>query len=183
MKAFAQTILIAAALMTTNMAGAAVYKYIDENGNVAYGDKPVDGSKKIKIQSTRNLSPESEAAEDSTEQTTKRDSTPAELDERTDEEAAAATVYKSLIVLTPKPDKEISGSSGSVQVIFLPTPTLARDDQLVISVDGKDISKGRDANVSLKDLSLGSHNVQGRIMDSDGKLKIQSDSVTFHVKD
>ncbi len=180
MKAFAPTFLITVALMTTSAVSAAVYKYIDENGNVAYGDKPVDGSQKLNIQSTRKPSPEPADEDDSTEQST--DSSPNELDEGTAEEAAKAIAYKSLSLLTPKPGKQISGRSASVQIIFLPTPALARSDELVITVDGKDISKGRDANLSLQDLTRGSHTVQGRILDANGKMKIQSDAVTFHVK-
>jgi len=129
--------------VTMGIAHAAVYKYIDENGNVAYGDKPIDGSEKVKIHGVRSTSEDSD-------------------DEESDEETTGGSRSGNAVV---------DERSGSVQVIFLPTPSLAQSDQLVVTVDGKDISKGRDANLALSNLTRGAHTVTGKIIDADGAFK------------
>ena len=46
--------LLVALLLAATPVASAVYKYIDENGQVAYGDRPVQGAEKLKIR-TRNI--------------------------------------------------------------------------------------------------------------------------------
>ena len=65
---------------------------------------------------------------------------------------------------------------------FLSTPSLAPEDQLVITVNGEDVSKGSDTSLTLEQLDRGAHSVTGRILNSESKIKIQSDVVTFHVQ-
>ncbi len=160
--------LIASVLVVTPVA-AGVYKYIDENGQVAYGDRPVQGAEKLKIRSRNGPS---YATQPSQPANSKQQS---EADNNGFE-------YESLELLTPKNDKVVSDRSGSVQVIFLPAPALAPDHEIIVTVDGKDISRGRHANISLSQVPRGSHKVTGRIESSDGQVLIKSDTITFHVK-
>ena len=156
------------ALLVAMPAASAVYKYIDENGQVAYGDKPVDGAKKLKIRTHRapGYAPK-------LPQPTRPDN-PGEEDKE--------VKYESFELLTPKNDKVIENRGGSVQVIFLPTPALAADHEVVVTVDGKDISRGRHANISLSQVPRGTHKVTGRIENADGDTLIKSGTVSFHVK-
>lgn len=181
MKAFTPKFAAIAVCLAVSMgiAHAAVYKYIDENGNVAYGDKPIDGSEKVKIHGVRSTSEDSDDEESDEETTGGSRSGNASREGGNEDETEI--VYRSLEILTPKPGKVVDERSGSVQVIFLPTPSLAQSDQLVVTVDGKDISKGRDANLALSNLTRGAHTVTGKIIDADGKTKISSAFVTFQV--
>ncbi len=159
--------LVATVLVATP-AVSGVYKYIDENGQVAYSDKPVEGAQRLKI---RSRTTPSYAAQPSPEQNKE----PAKADN-------TGFKYESFELLTPKHDKVVSDRSGSVQVIFLPTPTLAADHEIVVTVDGKDISRGRHANISLSQVPRGSHKVSGRIEAPSGEVLISSQTITFHVK-
>ena len=180
MKALSPKLLIVAgSLMVAGFASAAVYKYIDENGNVAYGDKPVSGSEKVKIQKAKRPKPEVQNEEEESDQQPQSNRNGGS---RQSGGETPSVVYKSLEILTPKNEKIIDDRTGTVQVIFLPTPSLGPTDQLVITVDGKDVSKGRDANLALQQVARGQHTVTGRILDSDDKLKIQANTVTFHVR-
>jgi hypothetical protein len=165
---FSFTLLVAiATLLAPTVSSAGIYKYLDENGRIAYSDKPVEGAKKMKVQ--RQPTPQQDQSTD--------DEETAEVDED-----GEVTSYKSLKVLNPTQGKVISDRSGSVQVIFLPSPRLSAQHQLVINVDGKDISRGKHANLNLSNVHRGSHTVSGRIVDADGNLMIESPSVTFHVR-
>ncbi len=165
---FSFTVLVAIASLLLPMASnAGIYKYLDENGRVAYSDKPVEGAKKMKIQRQPTPQPDESTEDD---------------DASEDEEEEEVTSYKSLKILNPTHDKVISDRSGSVQVILLPSPRLSSEHQLIINVDGKDISRGKHANLNLANVHRGSHTVSGRIVDADGNLMIESPSVSFHVR-
>ena len=160
--------LVASLLIATPVASA-VYKYIDENGRVAYGDRPVQGAEKLKIR-THN---------------TPRYADPKQLEQKaqqTGQPDKTGFKYESFVLLTPKHDKVVSDRSGSVEVIFLPTPSLAPDHEIIVNVDGKDISRGRHANLSLSQVPRGSHKVSGRIESAEGKVLMKSATATFHVK-
>lgn len=152
---------------------AGIYKYIDENGQVAYGDKPVDGAKKLKIRHKSRA--EERLVGDPNERNT------SESDNKNPDKPSVAN-YQSLEILTPKNDKVVSDRSGSVEVIVLPSPKLADRHELVINVDGKDISRGRHANLTLSQVPRGSHKVTAKIVDANGSTLISSSAVTFHVK-
>jgi len=150
-------------------ANSGVYKYIDENGQVAYSDRPVEGARKLKI---RTQAAPGYGAQPN-QPVKKKPQAPAD---------AEAVKYESFELLTPKHDKVVSDRSGSVQVIFLPTPRLAADHEIVVTVDGKDISRGRHANISLSQVPRGTHKVSGRIESADGDTVIESATIEFHVK-
>ena len=161
--------LLVALLLAATPVASAVYKYIDENGQVAYGDRPVQGAEKLKIR-TRNIP---------------RYAAPEEYDKRNQQAGQpdkAGFTYESFELLTPKHDKVVSDRSGAVEVIFLPTPSLAPDHEIIVNVDGKDISRGRHANLSLSQVPRGSHKVSGRIESAEGKVLMKSATVTFHVR-
>jgi len=182
-KAFVKTTLFIVALTSAQLAGtqlvsADVYKYIDENGNVAYGDKPIDGSEKVKIPGVKSNSRSNSGNKTASNSNSQSD----DLDEGQDEEGAIETTdYKDLAVLTPRQGRVVDPENGTVQIIMLPTPSLASADQLVINIDGKDVNKGREVNLSVQNLTDGPHTVKGRILGQDGKVIIESASVKFQV--
>lgn len=170
--------LLAIALVTSP-ASAKVYKFVDENGVVSFSDKPSQGSSEVKIRQTRpsntNADDDEGEGDESVEET-------ASSDEEGDNKRPAIT-YRSLQVLTPRQDKVLDPENGAVQVILLPTPSLGDNHELVISVDGRDISQGRDVNLSVTNLPNGNHTVAGRIIDPDGKVIIQSRTINFEINE
>ncbi len=160
------TFVVAALLPLT--ASSAVYKYIDENGRIAYSDTPVDGAETMKMQRAPTPAPD-EVVE---EKAASRDG----------DASDDAGKYKSLQVLNPTPGKVVNNSAGSVQIILLPTPALSESHEIIINVDGKDMTRGRSAALNLTNVNLGSHSVTGRIVDKDGYVVIESDTVTFHLR-
>ena len=108
MKAFVKTTLFIVALTGAQLAGtqlvsADVYKYIDENGNVAYGDKPVSGSEQVKIQKAKRPKPQVQDEGESGEQPQSNRNGGS----RQSGDEDAPVVYKSLEILTPKNEKVI----------------------------------------------------------------------------
>jgi len=169
-KASSPTLFIAASLLATGAVNADVYKSVDENGNVSFGETAVDGAEKIVI-------PAPNISQSSLQLT--------EQPEGNNDQVGAkpeSITYKSLEIVSPDSDQITEGRTGTVNVKFLSTPGLAPEDQLVITVDGEDVSKGNNTSFTLEQLDRGAHSVTGRILNSDSKVKIQSDVVTFHVQ-
>ena len=170
MKASSPILFIAASLVATGIVSADVYKSVDENGNVSFGETAVDGAEKVVI-------PEPNLSQSSLQLTEQ----PEGFDEQPATEPETVT-YKSLEIVSPDSDQITEGRTGTVNVTFLSTPSLAPEDQLVITVNGEDVSKGSDTSLTLEQLDRGAHSVTGRILNSESKIKIQSDVVTFHVQ-
>ena len=91
-------------------------------------------------------------------------------------------VYQSLEILTPKNDTFASGQNGVVSVIVHPSPALASNHKLSVSLDGKVISSGRHTNLTLREVPRGTHTLNASISDESNKTLISSATITFHVK-
>ena len=186
MTAFVRTTIIPLTLLAVTLvispANAKVYKFVDENGIVSFSDKPSQGSKEVKIRNTKPTNSNSDGegdGEDEDEDGESLEET-ASSDGDGDSERKAIT-YRSLQVLTPRQNKVLDPTNGAVQIILLPTPSLDNEHELVISVDGRDVSQGRDVNLSVSNLPNGNHTVAGRIIDPDGKVIIKSRIINFEL--
>lgn len=162
-------IIITGITLVSGTAGAGIYKYLDENGKVVYGDKPVAGAKKMKVR--RRPEPVAERREEFDDS-----------DGGQQDDLEEVTKYDSLELLSPKNDKVVLDRTGSVQVILMPAPRLSSTHELIINVDGKDISRGKHSNLNLQGMSRGTHTVSARIVDANGIELIASPTAIFHVK-
>jgi len=174
-----KTIIIAASLAFAATAAAQVFKYIDENGNVAYSDRPVVGAEEVKIKETRKRRsiPEDNRSGNTPEPGAARSSRTIPSD------AKQEVTYSGLEILTPKDNKVVDARSGTVQIVFLPSPALGEGDEIVLNVNGKDMSKGRSTSFSLNALAAGGYSITGRIVNGDGETRIGSPSVSISVSD
>jgi len=169
-KALSTTIIIAGSLMAVSIASADIYKSVDENGNVSFGETKVDGAEKVEI-SEPNISDSQTAFQQSKGKPTE-----------TAQNQSETVTYESLKIVSPEHDKITEGRTGAVQVTFLSTPGLAATDKLVITVNGEDVAKGASTTLTLEELTRGAHSVTGRILDANNEVKIKSNVVTFHVQ-
>lgn len=170
MKALSTTLFIAGSLIAVSVSSADIYKSVDENGNVSFGQTKVDGAEKVEIPEP-NISESQTAFEQSEGSRTE-----------TGQNQSETVIYESLNIVSPEHDKITEGRTGAVQVTFLPTPGLAATDKLIITVNGEDVSKGANTTLALEELTRGAHSVTGRILGVNNEVKIQSNVVTFHVQ-
>ncbi len=170
---FSKSLLLAACLGFCSASVAQVYKYTDENGNTIYTDKPTDGAKKLKI---RNESRSSAA------RAPRQKYEPAVGEARGEQSDQIDVIYSKLEILSPTNDSTPPGNSGNVEVVLLASPRLHARHRIVIALDGKEISNGRHANLSLTNLARGTHTLTAQIVDAEGTTQIQANAVSFHVK-
>ncbi len=147
-------------------ASAAVYKWIDEEGNVVYSDKPRAGAKKL------NLPPPSVYTPPSTP--------PAAKATRKKEKEDSAG-YRVLIV-SPQQDETIRDNTGAVtvQMVLEPSLNVEAGHQLVLLLDG--IKQPGNSMLQLQNVDRGSHTVQIKVEDAEGKTLASSNVITFHMK-
>lgn len=150
-------------------APAAVYKWVDEEGNVVYSDKPHADAKKLNLPPPSIYSPPSTASEANT--TRKK-------------EKEGSTGYKVLIV-SPRQDETIRDNTGAVTVQMVLEPSLKAEagHQLALLLDGiKQPGNSISSLLQLQNVDRGSHTVQIQVEDAEGKTLATSNVVTFHLK-
>lgn len=152
------------------VASAAVYKWVDERGNVVYSDKPREGAKEINLPPPSVYSPPA---------------APAGAVPPSAEEKPAAAGYSNVAIVNPRKDETIWNNTGTltVQVALEPGLNAAAGHRLALSLDGVQQPDQYTSNtLQLTNLTRGSHTVQVQVVDSEGTTLAASDLVTFHLK-
>jgi hypothetical protein len=155
-------------LVTTPLL-AAVYKHVDEKGNVTFSDAPQKkGDKPISLPEPSTYKPDT-APRMSTGEENKK--TP----------APKTVQYDSVVINTPENDAAIRSNSGDITVAFSSNPELQGNNQYVVFLDGSKIQESSDNSVTLTNLDRGSHSVLVQIQGDDGEVLSASQPVTFHL--
>ena len=145
---------------------AAIYKIVDEEGNVHYSDQPAPGAKKVDLPPPSVYTPP-------------KLTSPARSEAGQEEPRAA---YDSLRILSPKNDEAVRSNNGDLSVSLAVKPRLKRRQghRLVLLLDGKPVEvKG--TTHQFKNLDRGTHTLSARVEDRSGSSLIESDPVTFHL--
>lgn len=115
-------LLISLLALTSMVAADPLYKWVDDQGNVHYSDKPQPGAKKITLpKATTFVAPKVVQ--------------PAPLPDATQTQPAGPQPYTQIIVSAPK-DQDTVWNTDTVTVGVALTPALQPGDTVTISVDG-----------------------------------------------
>ena len=142
-----------------------IYKSVDEEGNVVFTDKPIKGAKEIKLRKAQSIAaPETKPFK----------YTPAQKKEKKDE-------YTKLLITSPVNDSTIHSNDGKLTVAVSLEPALNEKDQLVLYLDGQQVSTGKATQFSLSGIERGTHNLSVGVM-TDGKILQRSNAVVFYLR-
>ncbi|MEE9492814.1 MAG: DUF4124 domain-containing protein [Gammaproteobacteria bacterium] len=149
---------------------AAVYKTVDENGNVSYTDKPQENSEALKL---RGLS-------------TYRARTLPQGSGRGNKEIAEKVFnYSRIQIVIPGQEETIWDNSGAFRMQVSIEPELQTDlgHKILFFLNGSKQGQAsvRDS-IRLVNVSRGEHSVYARIVDEKGETIKQSDAVTFFLQ-
>lgn len=149
-------------LFTVSLFAATVYKTVDENGNVIFTDKPSDNSEEIQLKELQTI----------------KNPNPAKYQapQKKSMEPDLSHFYKSFVVANPADGSAFRNNAGNVSISILLQPGLRPGHSLVITLDGKEVSKGSGLSVSLNNVDRGTHNIGASIVDSNGKQIISTSS-------
>lgn len=151
-----------------------LWRWVDDAGVVHYSDKPVAGAERVRVRSPQTYSvqealPARPTARD-------RNAPAAEVD--------TGTGYRSLRITAPENDSVAWNVGGEIQVSVAPEPALRPGDRIVVFFNGEavDGTPMASTSIGLTGIYRGTHTVYATIVDADGAQVIQSEPVTFHVR-
>lgn len=162
-------LLALALVILSAFAQAAVYKWVDANGQVQYSDEPYPGAEEIRDLEVQTYEPPPPPPP-----------TPVEKPKK---DKGKFTGYQAITIVSPAPEETIWENQGNVPVRISVSPSVRADlgHRLVLLLDGKDAGGGGDA-LTLGGIERGVHTVQAKVVDAGGGELASSDSVLFHLK-
>lgn len=161
--------LILAALLVTSAYAGPAYRWVDENGQVHYSDRPRPGAEEIVL-------PESPAPRPQPVRTA-ASSTPSP------EPAEASSGYERLTITSPAAQSTLWNIGGTVDVSVSVQPALASEHQLRVVLDGELLeTRPGGPRFSIDDVFRGMHSLEVLIQDASGNELIRSDAVPFMVQ-
>lgn len=151
---------------------AAIYRSVDEHGNVTYTDNADEGGQQIELNNASTYTPIEIEEPDIQE---KQDQDQQQTDKVPDYQVA---------VVFPNQDQSFWDSSGAVTVEVELEPELngERGDRLLFTLDGeyqKTIQSGQ--SYTFNNVDRGSHIVVVSVIDKQGNVLTRSKSILFHL--
>ncbi|SFI03886.1 DUF4124 domain-containing protein [Modicisalibacter xianhensis] len=176
-------LLLGALLPWAGLEAATVYRYVDEQGNVVFSDRPRANSERIKLEPLTvvpSLDVKAPAASttpsDQAEQVPRR---------RTGESRPGAPFmpYSSFRIASPQDEATLqTGYGGNVQVELDIDPDLRQDHRVRLLVDGEISQSAMHTKAfMLTNLDRGEHILQAELLDASGQVRHRSAPVTLYV--
>lgn len=155
-------------LLIPGLSAAAVYRWVDKDGNVHYSDTPVKGAKKIRVQSPQTYKSLPYKKIEPTKKQKKPD---------------PSKTYQVAIV-KPGEKETVIDNAGNVEIEFKVTPRLQlnRDHKIVLLLNGKEKMSLTTLKTKLENVDRGTHTLSARVIGRKGEILSNSGTVTFHLK-
>lgn len=154
-----------------------LYKWKDARGNTQYGDQPPANANAKPVELPKITVIDNYADQ---WKPLKFDEQATVVEPVTQPQRAADNTYTKLAFLAPKPNQAIRANDGDVSAMVSIKPPLKKGHQLVFSIDGKSMGKGKSRVQNFKNLNRGSHTVSVKVVDIKGKT-LKSSSIKFNV--
>ncbi len=150
------------------LAGATVYRWVDEQGVVHYSDQPHPNAEKLHVNAAQTYKP------------TAADSAPASGGQSS---SAAPAPYRGCAIVQPQDDQAFA-NVDSLTVVVQTDPQLHQGDKVYVTVDGQALNGGAPTGPQfvLSPVDRGTHTAQAQVKDAGGAVQCQTPPVTFHVQ-
>lgn len=161
-------------LATCSIATAAeVYRWVDDDGQVTYSDRPAAGAERVTL-------PEAQTFSAPVLQRVQRTPT---IDADDDKDKDKAGTYELVEIVDPAQDAVLWNTGGSLQVSVRMQPNLRRGHSLMVFLDGRTVERltGNKRQVELTSVFRGEHTLRMEIRDAEDGVVANSDAVTFTV--
>lgn len=165
------------------VAQAAVYRYVDENGNVVFGDRPVPGAQDVTpIAPPPSVKPAKPVASAPSKGVAPNAAAPPPLAKPA---PALKIRYTDVLIRVPGNDEMVGNNEGIVSIDFSVVPPLRADlgHKVIALIDG--VPAGKPTALSplvVENLDRGSHTMVLAVIEPKGELLGSSKSITFHIQ-
>lgn len=152
--------------LCSTLASAEVYRWINADGNVVYGDDPPKKSGATRVElPTLTVADSYKAAP--VKSTTKTE--------------ASETEYTSFKIATPATGDTLRANDGAVGFSVELQPALKPGDAITLYLDGKQVGTGETTSFSLTDIPRGEHTVFALVSNKQGEVVKNTEGVKFNV--
>lgn len=151
------------------------YRIVHPDGTVEFTDDPRRGGEEIPL----HEAPTIKAPQPSTTTGAKQGSVAKEEAKGGGSEEIR---YSSLAITAPEQEQTIWFDGSAIQVSVSIEPQLGKEHSVVVSLDGKEIARGRQTSFSLPQVFRGSHTIDARIEDESGSTLIKAEPITFFMR-
>jgi len=157
-------LLIIGISMAVSVQAEAVYKSVDEDGNVIYTDTPTADGEKIQLKNVQPI-----------------ETAPVESTESSPDQEPQENTYTKLEITSPKEGDSIYDNSGIINISLSVVPALkAREgDKLVLHMDGQQIDESKRNQFNLNGIEPGNHSFVAIITNKDGNELKRSTPVSL----
>lgn len=171
--AAAMIIRILLGLVLAVPAYAAVYKWVDDQGNVHYGDNPpAQGASPVDLPDYSRYAPRPLPK-----------SSDGGAKPMPAEDADNPAAYRKLAIVQPEQNGTVRSSDGVVAVQVDLEPALGKSHYIVLTLDGVRRSDPIQAtSINLSDVDRGSHVLQATVQDDAGRTMLRSGTVRFTLR-
>ena len=147
-----------------------VYRWVDENGQVNYSDRPGPGAVLIELSTG---APSLDLGL----------SSPREQRQAMQRQATVVAAYETLAVLQPASRETLWGTAGRVEIAIGISPDLQPRHSLALYMDGELAEFGMHATrFVIEDVPRGEHTVQAVVLDEADRELLRSAPVTFFIQ-
>ena len=156
------------AMLASGIAGAAVYKSVDAQGNVVYTDEPQGNAQPLDLPPLSTIPPPKKLK-------------PAPAKDTADDPASR---YEQVSIVTPGQDETLRDNTGNVAVSVAIKPALnkAAGDRIQFFLDGQTEGEPKIADRTvIQGLDRGAHTVEVAVVDSSGKELLRSPATRFYL--
>jgi hypothetical protein len=162
-------VIISVLLLLATPAVAEVYKTVTPDGEVIYSDVKMRGAKQMNVPKAQTYTPPPLPV-------------PVNPPGAPDEEKA---VYSSFVIDSPVNEETIRDNLGNIPLLLTLVPELLAEDghRIQYFLDGKPHGrKTVDLQKTLVNVDRGEHQLSAVVVDSTGKVIINSEPVTIHLR-
>lgn len=152
-------------------ASAEVYRWVDADGSVVYGDSPPkkSGAKTIDLPPLTIADPTPVTA---------ASASPPPAEESAGNQAEAYSDFK---VVSPTAEEPVRSNDGSLTVTLSLQPQLKAGDGLVVYLDAKQVAAGASLSFPLSGVERGEHTLFAVLNDAAGNIIQNTQTVKFNV--
>jgi len=154
-------------LICAGLAHGAIYRYVDEEGNITFTSEPPPG---VDVSPVELPEPNTVA-------------TPSRPARTGDDTGPTATTdrYTQLSIAQPEDGAAIRSNAGNITVTLNIGPKLRPSDTVVLYLDGHEVARGSGTVFALANISRGAHQLSAAIEDPKGNTLIRSAPVGFNL--
>lgn len=143
-----------------------VYKWTSKNGETIYSDIYQPGAEQVSVTVDKPREVQGEQPSAESAQTT-----------------ASTGAYQTFEIAQPTNDETIRNDEGAVEVGLSLSPTLVPGHVIHVYVDGNKLKADlTTTQFSLNELNRGTHSLQAKVVDAEGKPQIVTPTVSFHLR-